>query len=1130
MWPHQQQQQQEQQTWSRELHSDSQGPPPHPPRPLDTSTHSFQAPSYPRFPSALPPPSALCSRAAEPFPSTSSSFEPHQRRHRQYSHPDSLPLGSFESPQYPASFAPPPPPLAFPSHHNGGHHSQPSVPSNDPTAADLYTLRSLQRQRKREYSNSTGSTSSSVIQARQEHNDARTSSLMGFAGGGGGGASSESQHLYYPTREESFSGRSTPVTASSTRSSFSQQQQQAPMEYSTDPSPPMYRGAGPHYDYFAQTSTRSSISSSEYSLIPMNEEPSTSSSNILPNPPSHQYQLDHRRPQRTTNSNFSFFVPSNPLPHPSTSNSTLSLPRPPPPFVAPSTARGSIPSLTRPPLSLSTTTNPNPIEEPPSDPDSINSSTSLTNAKLLPILERGLKIRIKHYEELPNPLGVVHPARGNRSKKNESQGSSRSREGEQDQGEGEEEETAKGWSGREWKIGKNASGKKIVAFEIKVNCRKCRAMGSTSSGSNEEGQDGEQTEERKDRKVARIVLRNLSQRLLEALSGIDQRVQAEEDQTRGLTDRTARSRSSTTNDSNDSSFPASSGSSSTATARNHSSSTTPTPSDDPNSTTTTMTILEELGIGLSGSSCLVCAGLASLPTSATELPSTNPPSAFSAAAQQVRERGYEDTLSAAIDRFEKLKLTNTSSTTTTTKEKEGLDGGNEDNDSQTKKDGKKREEKNQEEVVVRKGKSWEKLVHLEESQIAESGDYQQQDLLKCDVCNLVCGVSTIDYDDPLPTLPSLSTSKKKATNTSRAFTVEIICARCDALFKACSDCGGGGGRLTPGKWRCKELFPDGRKNCQLSHARNPTLNEITIVVSQVSALSPAELDEASAACRKLFFNTRLGTLCRPDFMLKGDGLAKSFQQAENLSIDYWGRLEDVLRCDLSPDSPMKRYLCITYSQPRPRHPPKAQQATKSTVKEEEEDADFDDEFDLGEPRPAPPKPRQTKGGGRKEQGKTVPWAFSIVEVDFSVGTLFFCCVIPWATSGQSFDANSLLIERTNERVKSDLAALNAGRQAQGLAPFPRLKYNFIVSPFRLDSKNSQNLNRRGFYTLDQLEEIEEEGVNRRLFPPFRQIWLPAHYAKAMHTFVRKLENEQDMGGPPPQNAPRKRKKKTTTAL
>lgn len=73
-----------------------------------------------------------------------------------------------------------------------------------------------------------------------------------------------------------------------------------------------------------------------------------------------------------------------------------------------------------------------------------------------------------------------------------------------------------------------------------------------------------------------------------------------------------------------------------------------------------------------------------------------------------------------------------------------------------------------------------------------------------------------------------------------------------------------------------------------------TLIVVCSVVNPVSTFTPDKLNEASSACRKLFFNTRLGTLCRPEFMLKGDGLASTYAQAERLSIDYWGRLNEVL--------------------------------------------------------------------------------------------------------------------------------------------------------------------------------------------------------------------------------------------
>ncbi|GAA5981083.1 hypothetical protein JCM5350_000036 [Sporobolomyces pararoseus] len=1149
MYPHraEEQQQQQQRQWSSSAdpnspYSSNPTNPQLPPPPQSVGraaigTEEFfpQLPDFPTFVPPRPPPTSSI-QSGEPFPSLppAQSFS-RQRQFSRQQQPHQLPSIPLAFEGYPATSIPPPPlsaplplpldpqPLPNPDHSLNGSQS------------DLYTLRSLQRQRKREFSNST---SSSISSSRNYSQDAPPSStLLGFAGepqsssgyrGGGGGTSNE----FSQTRTSS--GHSTPHSGSMS-SSFGDLNQvnqgywsrpfasAAPSVASSiasaEPSPPIPFGessgiaaAGNYYDYFQPlvqaASAVSSPSNGGFSSSSQYDPSAQLNSNSvsLPAPP----PIHHTA---RSSSNHPFFVPSRefaaqfpthptfPPSIPSTSSDSLI-----PPALNPHNLPFHPPAIAR--------VGGTGTEEPPSDPDSTNSQTSLTNAKLLPILERGLMIRIKHYEELPNPLGVTHPAR-HRSKKPQASpgpegGLARVNGGEED------------WEGN-WRIVKNASGKKIVGLEIKVNCEYCKAM----------NESGDREEEKETKKVARVVLRNLSTKLLGLLNEIDQRLREEELQIIGVASTlaeggTSSSRSrSTTNGSNPSFSSSPSGSSafSSATAT-PGTSTTPTPPSFVTSGSSTAqgpplsrwTVPEELGIGLTGSNCLVCAGLA--PPKPDIEP--DPRLLRSQDPQQPRERGYEDTLSAAIDRFEKLNL---NSVKKVKAEEEDEKGGREEEMPEEK-------EKKEIETKSEKKEDWKKLVHLEAEQLPV--EYLIKSL-SCDVCNLICGLSTIEYTETA-TLPAIvdeaasSTMKKSNSTSARAFTVEVICARCDALFKACSDCGGGGGRLTPGKWRCKELFPDGRKNCQLSHARNPTLNEIDIVVSPVSSLSPTELDQASAACRKLFFNTRLGTLCRPEFMLRGDGLANSFQQAENLSIDYWGRLEDVLRGETPSDLSFKRYLTITYSRPRPRHPPKSQQASTSkasSVKAE----DFDDEYDLAEPQPAPPKSQPAKSTAKGTgDGKTVPWAFSIVEVDFSAGTLFFCCVIPWATSGQSFDANSLLIERTNERVKSDLLEINAARRAQGLPAYPRLKYNFIVSPFRLDSKNSQNLNRRGFYTLDQLEEHDDEGVNRRLFPPYRQIWLPAHYAKAMHTFVRKLENEEDMGGPPPQNAPRKRKKKIAAAL
>ncbi|GAA5862693.1 hypothetical protein JCM1840_002643 [Sporobolomyces johnsonii] len=452
------------------------------------------------------------------------------------------------------------------------------------------------------------------------------------------------------------------------------------------------------------------------------------------------------------------------------------------------------------------------------------------------------------------------------------------------------------------------------------------------------------------------------------------------------------------------------------------------------------------GVALADGRCLSCAGLD--PALAARLVSDIAPKA-----EPQQESTYEDTLSAAIDRLEAL-----------TEEGEG-EGS--------------------------KGEEWKSLMLVEESKVPAEC---RAEMLKCDVCDLVCGLGTvIPTYTPLPP-PSSATANSPAST----FTVEVVCARCDALFKCCSDCGGGGGRLTPGRWRSKELFPEGRKTCQLSHARNPALGELTTEVHAIAALPRAQLAAFETRCRQLYFNTRLGVLCRPEFLLKGDGLARSFAEAEKSTIDHWNCMAVLLREDLDPNSPIKRYLTMSYSKPRRRHPRKSSKT--------------------------PDKP--AKDGG--EEQERVAFGFAITEADFSSGTLFFAVVIPWAINGQAFEATSLLTTETTRRIKSDLALLNAHRIRSNLAPYPRITYNYCISPFRLDSRPNQSMARRGLLTLDELEKIDP-GFDRTLFPPFKAVFLPAKYARAMHVFVRRLEDEEDLGGPPADLAPRKRARRGARA-
>ena len=72
------------------------------------------------------------------------------------------------------------------------------------------------------------------------------------------------------------------------------------------------------------------------------------------------------------------------------------------------------------------------------------------------------------------------------------------------------------------------------------------------------------------------------------------------------------------------------------------------------------------------------------------------------------------------------------------------------------------------------------------------------------------------------------------------------------------------------------------------------------------ALVPADqLEDLTRQCRSIYFNTRLAVIARPEYLIDGDGLARSYTEAERVTIDHWNLLSALLQnvCLLSLSLP-----------------------------------------------------------------------------------------------------------------------------------------------------------------------------------------------------------------------------------
>ncbi|KAL8292655.1 hypothetical protein RQP46_001267 [Phenoliferia psychrophenolica] len=309
------------------------------------------------------------------------------------------------------------------------------------------------------------------------------------------------------------------------------------------------------------------------------------------------------------------------------------------------------------------------------------------------------------------------------------------------------------------------------------------------------------------------------------------------------------------------------------------------------------------------------------------------------------------------------------------------------------------------------------------------------------------------------------------------FGVEIICVACDWKYRRCTDCGGGGGgRLGVGKWRVRELFPDGRKTCQLSHLRLGSITTMKYDVWAVDDLPGSELDELLDQAQQVYFRQMFATLAIPEILETEEAMATTADEVEHLTLDFWTIVDSMLRQNSEPQDGVRRYMALRWSNPTQRKRKTHRDADPNSG----DNSDGQEDNFNGLVRPA-----MNLAG------------FVIAEHDIKTGSLCIVLSTPWAT-GDTFDATTILMQSLLHRVRNDLDALNFERKRRGEPSYPALEKAWRLTFFKKDSKLTAHLmNRRGFMRVEHYL-AKYPTTDPAHFHPQRSVSIPNEYLRGWH--------------------------------
>ncbi|KAM0755380.1 hypothetical protein T439DRAFT_375755 [Meredithblackwellia eburnea MCA 4105] len=373
-----------------------------------------------------------------------------------------------------------------------------------------------------------------------------------------------------------------------------------------------------------------------------------------------------------------------------------------------------------------------------------------------------------------------------------------------------------------------------------------------------------------------------------------------------------------------------------------------------------------------------------------------------------------------------------------------------------------------------------------------------EDTVICDVCARAIGSGGI-----IPRLP----------HTELKFGVEVICLTCEHRYRRCSDCGGGGGqRLGVGKWRCWQIFPEGRKTCQLSHLRLGNVDEMRNDIWAIADIPTAELELFLPLAREAYFRHTYSTLAVPEILETEEAMVKTSEEVERTALDLWSVVEPLLKEDADASLGRRRYLASRWSLPTHRKRKVRSDSSRAATMEENGII-----FGHPAPRSEPEENTVLVRDGMNLAG------FVVCEMDFLTGTLLIILTTPWAT-GDTFDATTIMMQKLLFRIRQDICELNADRQQAGESPLPKLEKAWQMTPFQKEGKLVGHLlNRRGYLRFERYLSKYPD-TDETHFYPHRQIYLPSEFLKGWHILVRKIDDDDDWNArvPPVKKRTRKR--------